>query len=191
VDSDSLQVFDWQRIFLGDLPLIFLAEILFRTTWMYVWALLVTRLTGKRAVGDLSSFDYIIVIAIGSSTGDPMFMPDIPLLHGMLVLTVVMLLERLVTTISRHWGRFERVVESTPTPLVRDGTLLEESLARERMTEGELMSMLRLAGVRDLGEVERAWLEPSGQLSLFKRTQEPAPAVRSTWPPRNVEEDPL
>lgn len=191
MDAETLQVFDWRRIFLGDIPLIFLFELIFRTVWMYLWALFVARLMGKRSVGDMTSFDYLIVVAIGSATGDPMMMFDIPLLHGMMVLTVIMVLERTIARLSLRWGRIERVVESTPTPLVRDGEILHDRLSAERMTNGELMSLLRQSGVRDVNDVERAWLEPTGKLSVFLRPEDERMNKPTTWPPRKIEEDPL
>ncbi len=191
MDAETLQVFDWRRIFLGDIPLIFLFELIFRTIWMYLWALFVSRLMGKRSVGDMTSFDYLIVVAIGSATGDPMMMFDIPLLHGMVVLSVIMVLERTIARLSWRWGRIERVVESTPTPLVRDGEILHDRLSAERMTTGELMSLLRQSGVRDLGDIERAWLEPTGKLSVFLRPEDERTSKHTTWPPRKIEEDPL
>lgn len=195
MDAETLELFDWRRIFLGDTPPIFLFEMVFRTIWMYLWALLVSRLMGKRSVGDMTSFDYLIVVAIGSATGDPMMALDIPLLHGMVVLSVIMMLERTLARLAWRWGKIERAVSSTPTPLVRDGRILHDRLSNERMTTGELLSLLRQAGVRDVGDVERAWLEPTGRLSVFQfpqdeRTPSRTPS-RTTWPPRKIEDDPM
>jgi uncharacterized membrane protein YcaP (DUF421 family) len=191
MSGDPLEAFDWQRMFIGDTSPLLLLEIVLRTLIMYVYLLVLTRLVGKRGVGDLNSFDYIIVIAIGSATGDPMFMPELPLAHGMVVITVVVVLERFLAKWIQRSGTLEKMAESTPSPLVRDGEIVWEWLERERMTEGELMSSLRLHGVRDLGEVERAYLEPTGIISVFVYPKGQARQIRSTFPPRHIEEDPL
>lgn len=183
--------FDWKRMFLGDMPASILLEIAFRTAWMYLFALIVARTIGKRAMGDTTPFDNLIIIAIGSATGDPMLGPAVPLLHGMMVLTAVVLLERFVARMAVRSGRIEKLVDSTPSPVVRDGAVVEEWLERERVSRGELMSMLRLNGVRDVGEVERAFLEPTGTLSVFLYPEDKARQVCSTFPPRHVEEHPL
>ncbi len=181
--AETIQPFDWQRIFLGDEPPFFLLEIVFRTVFMYFYTLAVTRLLGKRALGDLSAFDYIIVIAIGTATGDPMIFPDVPLLHGMLVLTAVVLLERALAYWTMHSRRLEKVAESTPSLLIRDGEILSDGLKDERVSEEEILSLLRLEGVRDLGAVERAYLEPTGNLSVFRYPEDKQRRMRSTFPP--------
>lgn len=187
---ESLQPFDWYRMYVGSLTPLILLEIAFRTVFMYLYVLLLVRLIGKRGIGDMTTFDQIIVIAVGSATGDPMLMPEVPLLQAMVVIGILVYLERLLARLTQRSSTIEKVAESTPSLLVREGRIVEEWLERERMTVGELMSLLRLNGIRDLGEVERAYLEPTGTLSVFRNPEGTTPPVRSTFPPRHVEEDP-
>ena len=77
--------FDLHRIIVGDLPPMFYGEIILRTTVLFVFALILIRTMGKRSLGQLSTFDFVIIIALGSAVGDPMFYDDVPLLYGMLV----------------------------------------------------------------------------------------------------------
>lgn len=84
-------------MFVGDShDFLFLLEVIFRTVVMYAYALLFARVIGKRAVGQISPFEFILIIIISSAAGDPMFYAHVPLLHGMAVMTVVMILHRLV-----------------------------------------------------------------------------------------------
>jgi uncharacterized membrane protein YcaP (DUF421 family) len=55
---------------------------------MYLYALLLVRLLGKRGMGQLAPFDFVIIIALGSAVGYPMFYPDVPVLHAMAAITV-------------------------------------------------------------------------------------------------------
>lgn len=167
----TLLPFDWQRIFLGDESPLFLLEIVFRTVWMFAWLLLLARLLGKRALNDLTPFDYILVIALGSAVGDPMMVPNVPLTHGMLVMTVIVLLEIALARITRTSKAVEKVVDSTPTLLVKNGKILDLEMDVESISNRELLMLLRLEGIRSVGEVERAYLEPSGQLSIFRYDQ--------------------
>lgn len=189
--EDLLQAFDWHRMFLGNVSPLLLLEVAFRTVFMYIYVLVLVRLIGKRAIGDLTPFDQIIVIAVGSATGDPMLSPEVPLLQAMVVLAILIYLERRVAVWTRQSGKLERLANSTPSPLVRDGQIVSEWLERERMSVGELMSALRVNGVRDVGEVERAYLEPTGHVSVLLYPAEEVKRVRSTLPPRRIEEDPL
>jgi uncharacterized membrane protein YcaP (DUF421 family) len=73
---EGAYTFDLARILLGRLPWLYLAEILLRTTIVYFFALFVVRTIGKRGMGQLAPFDFVIIIALGSAVGDPMFYPD-------------------------------------------------------------------------------------------------------------------
>jgi hypothetical protein len=64
--------FDLSRILLGNRPWIFLVEIFLRTAIMYCYVLLLVRFLGKRGMGQLAPFDFVIVIALGSATQLPM-----------------------------------------------------------------------------------------------------------------------
>lgn len=163
----TITPFDWQRMLLGAESPWYLIEIAFRTVWMFLWLLLLARLLGKRALNDLTPFDYILVIALGSAVGDPMMAPNVPIVHGMMVMTVIVFLEIVLARWTRTSKAVEKVVDSTPTLLVKNGQILDPEMGIEAISNRELLMLLRLEGVRNVGKVERAYLEPSGQLSLF------------------------
>jgi uncharacterized membrane protein YcaP (DUF421 family) len=104
----DIQPFDLQRMFLGDLPWWFTAEVIVRTIIMYAYSLLLVRLVSRRAVGQLSLIEFLLVIALGSAVGDPMFYHDVPLLHGMAVVTVVVFLHAGGQALRRTSGRRHR-----------------------------------------------------------------------------------
>lgn len=159
--------FDLERILFGDLPWLFLLEIVLRTALLYVYALFMLRLLGKRGMGSLSPFELAIIISLGSAVGDPMFYPGVPLVHGMLVMTVIVLLQRGLTFLTRRSQRIETFVESQASCLVADGSLVLDALNREMLAKDELFTALREAGVEQLGQVRRAYLESTGKVSVF------------------------
>ncbi len=162
-------VFDLRQIFFGDHPPIFLAEIILRTVVIYLYTLVLVRLIGKRGLGQMSAFDFLIVIALGSAVGDPMFYPEVPLAHAMAVITVVVALQRGVSYVTEKSTRAQTLVEGDAVRLVRDGVIDCERLAEEQLQREELFSSLRLAGITQLGQVARAYIEPSGHISVLKR----------------------
>ena len=173
---EEVTAFDLQRMFLGDdFSGLLLLEILFRTAFMYVAALLLVRFIGKRGLGQLSPFEYLVVIAMGSAAGDPMFYADVPLVHGVIVLAAIVLLQKGLITASEHSESFNHFVESVPTLLVRDGDVLERAVRREGLAHDELFDMLREHGVSNTGQVRLAFLEPSGRLSVFRVPDEDHP----------------
>lgn len=154
-------------MFLGEESLWFLAEVVFRTTFMFVYTLLLVRITGKRGLGELSPFELLMVVALGSAVGDPMFYADVPLLHAMAVVTVIVLLQRGVAVLMDHSEPIERFIESTSSRLVVDGVVDVEELTGEHISRDELFMLLREEGVEQLGQVKRAYLEPTGRVSVW------------------------
>ena len=179
------QSFDLWRIAFGEpewATPIFYAEIVLRTTVMYVYTILLARIVGHDAVGQIGPFEFVLVIAVGSAAGDPMFYPEVGLLQGIAVITVVMLLHRLTGFAAGRSRRVERVVQGDPTLVVRDGVIVEEALGSGSLTRREVMALLRLEGIVDTGEVACAFLETSGRLSVFRRPAGERKAGESTLP---------
>jgi len=192
MEADA-QPFDLNRMFLGDeVSLLLLAEIAFRTAFMYVAALLLVRFIGKRGLGQLSPFEFLVVIAMGSAAGDPMFYPDVPLIHGVLVLAVIVSLQKLLVDITSRNDRIEHFIESVPALLIQDGVILKDELHREEIARDELMMKLREQGIANVGEVHLAYLEPSGRLSVFLKEDHPRTRTgESTLPKLDLNTEPV
>jgi uncharacterized membrane protein YcaP (DUF421 family) len=169
-------------MFFGDYPLLFLLEVLFRTAFMYLYMLLASRFLGKRGVGQLTPFEFIIVIVLGSAAGDPMFYPQVSLLQGVAVITVVVLLEKVIAELSQRNKKLEHIIQSTPQLLVKNGQVLDKALNESGLTKQELLMQLRTENIRDIGEVEYAYLEPMGKLSVFKLEGGKEKKVETTLP---------
>lgn len=169
--GEEVEAFDLQRMFLGDISYWFLLEVVFRTAFMFVYTLVLVRTTGKRGMGELSPFELLLVVALGSAVGDPMFYADVPLVHAMVVVATIVFLQRSVGLLIDHSKRAERVFESSSSRLVLDGVMDTEAMRAERFSREELFMLLREEGVEQLGQVKRAYLEPSGRISawLFSR----------------------
>lgn len=177
--------FDLARIFLGAPEMVdalFFVEIVFRTIVMYAYTIFLSRMVGHDAIGQIGPFEFVLVIAVGSAAGDPMFYPDVGLLQGILAITVVILLHRGTGWFLQRSRKLESALEGDPDLVVADGKILDAKLGSGSLTERELLAMLRLEGVRHLGEVERAYFETNGRLSVFKREGSTISAGKSTLP---------
>lgn len=161
--------FDLYRILLGDQPPIFMLEIAARTLFIFLYTLVLIRWMGKRGMGNLTPFEFAIIVALGSAVGDPMFQADVPLVHCMLVITLVIGLQRGLAVFSERNEWAEKALSSTPTILIVDGVIQIDHLHSESFTREELLEELRLKGIEQLGEVRIAYLEPSGELSVMRR----------------------
>ncbi len=159
---------DWHRIFFGDGPSTFLLEIAFRTSFLFLYSFLLIRLVGKRMMGQLSPFELIVVVALGSSIGGPMMMPNIPLTHGMIVVGTLVFLHTVLGWLKSRFAAFDRIAESPAELIIEGGVIDVRRLQREHVALDEIFMMLRETGVQSLGQVRRAYLETSGHVSVFR-----------------------
>ncbi len=166
--GEAVNAFDWGRMFLGDEPPLFFLEIAFRTLVVYVYALLLLRWLGSRTIGQLSTIEFLLVIALGSAVGDAMFYPDVPLLHALLVVTVVVVANKGLDILIAKNPWAERAIDGVPEEAVRDGVICRAFLESTTLSDSELFQQLRAQGVEHLGEVTHAYLETDGSLTIFK-----------------------
>ena len=160
--------FDWHRILLSDeAPPLFLAEVALRAVVMYLLILGALRISGRRGVRQLSLFELTIILGLGSAAGDAMLYHDTPLLHALVVFGVVMGLYVLFNRLTEQLPRFGDWLEGVPVQVVNEGRLCHEALRNERFTLKELFGELRQFQVEHLGQVRRAYLEATGQVSVF------------------------
>ena len=164
--NDPVTAFDFGRMLFGDEPPLFLLEIAVRTVVIYVYTLVLIRWIGSRSIAQLSLVEFLLVIALGSAVGDAMFYPDVPLVHCIVVITVVVVLDKALSYVVARNPRLEDVIESVE--VVRNGVIMRR--AREGLNFGhdELFEQLRLKDVEHLGQVRAAYLETNGMLSVFR-----------------------
>ncbi|KOF20985.1 hypothetical protein AC244_06155 [Ensifer adhaerens] len=183
--NEPVVAFDLGRMVFGDEPPLFLLEIALRTLIIYAYTLLLIRWIGSRSIGQLSLVEFLLVIALGSAVGDAMFYPDVPLVHCMVVITVVVLLDKSLSYIVARDRKLEDVIEGISVEVVRDGGILWKALKQLNVGHDELFEQLRLKQVRHLGQVRAAYFETNGLLSVFT-FDEPSRQGLSIEPPWDV-----
>ncbi|CAN7601535.1 DUF421 domain-containing protein [Devosia sp. LjRoot3] len=173
---------DWHRMFIGEEPPMFLLEILIRTIVIYSYTLILLRLLGSRAIGQLSTVEFLLVIALGSAVGDAMFYPDVPLLHSLLVVTVVVVANKLIDLGIARSKSVEHAIDGKPEQAIRNGVVCVPFLDSSTLGTSELFQELREKGVRQLGEVEHAIVEADGVLTVFEALRpEPGLPIVPPW----------
>lgn len=158
---------DWKSILLGENEWIFLLETAARSVFMFLVILFSLRVLGKRGVKQLSVFELGVIIGLGSAAGDPMFYKEVGLLAGLMVFVIVIALYKLVTVLISKSEKFEQFVEGKPVCILKDGKLLLENFKKEPIALDEFFMQLRLDSVSQLGQVEQAFLETNGEVSIF------------------------
>lgn len=159
--------FDLKQLLLGDEEWSFLLETFFRTMIMFLVLLSGLRILGKRGVKQLSVFELVVIIGLGSAAGDPMFYKDVGLLPAIIVFGMVIGLYKLVTFLVGKNKKFEHIVEGKPVCLIHEGRFAIHNFEKEALAQDEFFAELRMAGVKHLGQVQQAYIETTGNLSIY------------------------
>ena len=158
---------DLGRIFVPDTPVL---EIVLRGTLTYFVLFALLRLTMNRSSSTVGMTDLLVIVLIADAAQNAMAADYSTWTDGMLLVgTIVGWAYALDWLAYRYPETVGRLVHPKPRELVRDGRRNRRNLARELISDDELMTQLRLQGVQDLSEVKVAAMEGNGQVSVVKR----------------------
>ncbi|MDQ0300718.1 uncharacterized membrane protein YcaP (DUF421 family) [Salibacterium salarium] len=124
---------------------------------------------GKRAIGELPIFDFLIVLTLGSVVGADIADPSIQHLHTAVAIVLIAVLQRLVAIIKLKNRDVGKYITFEPTIIIQNGTLLRENLEKIRYSIDNVLEALREKDVFDVNDVETAIIEANGSLSVLKK----------------------
>ncbi len=148
-----------------------------RSIILYMIVLVVMRLMGKREIGQLQPFELAISIMIADLASIPMTETGIPITRGIIPILGLLIVHLTISVLNLKSIRAREVICGKPRILVYRGKIDEQALIKERFTINELEERLRDKDVFDLGDVEYAILETSGQVTVIQK-----PNKRNTIP---------
>ena len=152
-------------------------NIVIRVLILYILVLVTMRLMGKREIGQMQPFELVVAIMIADLAAVPMGDTGIPITNGIIPILVLLLIQLVISLINLKsiWGR--KIICGVPTILIFRGRIDEKLMKKEKFTINELQERLREKDVFNIGDVEYAILETSGELSVIQK-----PEKRNTIP---------
>lgn len=144
-------------------------ELVLRGSAIFFILLVLLRITGERESGGLGLSDLLVVVLVGGAVGDAMTAGGTTVLDGIIPGATILFWSVVLDAAAYRWPRLSAVLKGRPKPLITDGRLNRRALRREFISTSELLSQLRLQGLNDFAEVEEAFLEPNGSLSIIRR----------------------
>ena len=162
-----MKAFDLQRMAFDKVPPEFLGEVALRSLYTFVLVFLFLKITGRRGVRQMSLFEVLIILTLGSAAGDVAFYDDVPMVPVFIVFVSLALLYRLVMWLMSKSEKLEDLLEGKPVVIVEDGQLAWENVQSANMTKFEFFMELRLNSVEQLGQVRLAIMETNGQISVY------------------------
>lgn len=147
-------------------------DIVVRATVMFAILYGLLRLLGKRELAEMTPFELVLLVVLGDLIQQGVTHNDFSLTGAALAIGTFAFWALALNWLTFRSRRLEKLLDGEPTILVRDGALLEQAMARNRLTRSELESEMRLAGIAHVADVAWGVLETNGKISFIARNDE-------------------
>jgi uncharacterized membrane protein YcaP (DUF421 family) len=144
-------------------------DIVARAAVMFFVLYVLLRVMGKRELGQLTPFELVVMIVLGDLIQQGVTHNDFSLTGAILAISTFAFLAVAMSWLTYLSPRAEKLLDGEPRVVIRNGKLLRENLRRDRMTQSEVESEMRLAGIANMDQVAWAILEPQGKVSFIKK----------------------
>ena len=143
-------------------------DIVLRATVMFAVLFLLLRLMGKRELAEMTPFEFVMLVVIGDLIQQGVTHNDFSLTGAGLAVMTFAFWGLVLNFVSNKSPRVESLIDGQPSVIIRDGALLHENLARNRLTVSEVESEMRLAGIAHVADVDWGILETNGKISFIE-----------------------
>jgi uncharacterized membrane protein YcaP (DUF421 family) len=154
----------WRNMFWLHTPdaAISVAEKILRTLSVYVLLVVLLRIFGKRELAQLNPFDLVVLLLLSNSVQNAVIGADNSVTGGVIGAATLLLANYLVVRFLFKHKRLDQILEGEPSVLIENGQIKLDALARELLTETELMTVAHRQGFDGIEEIEKCILEPGG-----------------------------
>lgn len=148
-----------------------LVNILVRGIIGFFLMLILARLMGKRQITQITYFDYIVGISIGSIAAELSFSPHIRMSNFIVAMIIWAVIPIMISKLELKSYKFRILMEGKSIPIIKDGLILEENLKKEDLTVDEMMLLLRKKDVFKISDVQFAVMEKNGEITVIKKSE--------------------
>ena len=147
-------------------------ESVIRPVLVYLVLLLLLRLTGKRTLAQITSFDFVLLLTIGNATQQALIGEDNSMVHGAILVATLISLNYVLQLLKQHSKWFSHVLDDIPLVIVADGKPLKDRMHKARVDEDDVMDAAREScGLEHMDQIRHAILERDGQISIIPRSR--------------------
>lgn len=151
-------------------------KVIARTVLMYIFVSIGVRLMGKRQIGDMQPTELVVTLLISEIAAIPLQDVSQPISIGLIAIFILVLLEIAASVIVLKNLRLRRIFSGKAVAVIKNGEIDQKAMRNVRMTVFDLVEMLRMQGIFDLDDIESAFLEVNGNLSVRQKPMR-APAT--------------
>jgi uncharacterized membrane protein YcaP (DUF421 family) len=146
-----------------------LLSIMLRTIIIAGILLFVIKWIGSKGISQLTTYQLIIILSLGSIVAEPMINTEVPILSMIAVVVIIIVVFKLLDYLTTKNKKVEKIINPDIIELVKDGKLNEEGMVKARIGKKEYLSFMRLAGIRNIDEIELSNLEINGLISFIRK----------------------
>lgn len=147
-------------------------DIVIRATVMFVVLYLLVRLLGKRELGQLTPFEFVVMVVMGDLIQQGVTHNDFSMTGATLAICTFAFWGLVLSWLTYRFPRLKGALDGKPVVVVKNGKFLTHHFKRDRLCEDEILSEMRLAGIGNIDDVAWAVLEPQGKISFIKISHE-------------------
>lgn len=141
-----------------------------RGATVYLLLLLVFRISGKRSLAQITTFDFILLLIISETTQQALLGDDYSLTNAFLLIITLVSIDIGLSLWKQRWPRLDKFLEDTPVLIVKNGETLQEPMEQERLDESDVLSAARqLQGLERLDQIKYAVVERDGQITVIPK----------------------
>jgi uncharacterized membrane protein YcaP (DUF421 family) len=145
-------------------------ESVLRGAAVYLFLLLIFRISGKRTLAQTSPFELVLLLIISETTQQAMIGEDQSVTNALLLVTTLVSLSIILSLVKHRFPRVDRWMEGQPVRIMRDGVVLRDALEQSRVDEGDILAAARAQhGIDRLEDIRDAVVEKDGTLSIMPR----------------------
>ncbi|EHK72522.1 hypothetical protein PPL19_06265 [Pseudomonas psychrotolerans L19] len=143
-------------------------ESVLRAAAIYAFLLVLFRITGRRALSEITTFDFVLLLVIGEATQQALLGDDFSVINAFVVIATLVLIDILLSLFKERSPKVGRFLDGVPLIVVEYGRPLTERLRKARLTEEDILEAARQSqGLERLEQIRFAVLEKNGQISVI------------------------
>lgn len=160
-----MQHVDWQKVFMPDVPIL---EIIVRGTVTYLALFTLLRIILRRESSNLGITDMLVIVLIADASQNSMAGEYTSIADGVVLVAVIIGWSYTLNWLSFNWPFFERLLSPRKLMLVDKGKMIKRNMRKELITDEELMTEVRKAGLTDIQQIKVAFMESDGSISIIE-----------------------
>ncbi len=137
---------------------------------IYFILLVILRVSGRRTLGQMTTFDFVLLLIIAETTQQALLGEDFSLTNAGLLIVTLIVIDIGLSLLRERWPRLDRLIEGLPLILVEDGRLIKERVEQSRVDEEDILAAARESqGIERMDQIKYAVLERNGGISIIPK----------------------